>query len=357
MQHKKHTVPTGVMLVNLGSPDGPDTASVRRYLREFLSDTRVVEIPKFVWFFILNFIVLLVRPKKSAAAYQKVWMKEGSPLIVYSRRQAEALQSALNAHVDGEVVVRSAMRYGNPSIKSVLDEFDNMGIEHILVVPMYPQYSATTTATVNDEINRLIAKKRNQPALRFVKSYQDYDPYIQAMATRVRGYWNEHGKGDKLMMSFHGLPQRCVNKGDPYFDHCGETARLLADALLLSNEEWVMTFQSRFGAEEWLKPYTSEVLEDLGEDGLDRLDVFCPGFPADCLETLEEIAMEGKEEFVEEGGGSFHYIPALNDSPEHIGALLQLVEDNLGGWVSFVEDTNSSPIGRLISKVVKSAAK
>jgi len=352
MNTKKDQAKTGVMLVNLGSPESAEPGAVRRFLREFLSDPRVVEIPKWLWFFILNGIVLLVRPKKSAAAYQKVWSEEyGSPLIHYTKLQASELKAQLDVHVEGDVRVEAAMRYGQPSMASVMERFRNEGVDRVLLLPMYPQYSATTTATVFDEMGRLLSKQRNQPAVRTIKDYHDCEYYIDAMAKHIRQYWQANGKGDKLVLSFHGIPQRCVNKGDPYATQCEQTGRLLADALLLSKDEWQLTFQSRFGKEEWLKPYTSEVLDDLGEEGIERVDVFCPGFSADCLETLEEIAIEGREEFLDEGGKEFHYIPALNAQPAHIDSLLHLLEDNLQGWETFIEEDSRNPIRKIFSKV------
>jgi ferrochelatase len=352
MNTKKDQAKTGVMLVNLGSPESAEPGAVRRFLREFLSDPRVVEIPKWLWFFILNGIVLLVRPKKSAAAYQKVWSEEyGSPLIHYTKLQASELKAQLDVHVEGDVRVEAAMRYGQPSMASVMERFRNEGVDRVLLLPMYPQYSATTTATVFDEMGRLLSKQRNQPAVRTIKDYHDCEYYIDAMAKHIRQYWQANGKGDKLVLSFHGIPQRCVNKGDPYAEQCKHTGRLLADALLLSGDEWELTFQSRFGAEEWLQPYTSEVFEDLGEDGVERIDVFCPGFSSDCLETLEEIAIEGRKEFLEEGGKEFHYIPCLNAEPTHIDSLLHLLEDNLQGWETFIEEDSRNPIQKIFSKV------
>lgn len=353
MQDDNQKSKTGVVLVNLGSPSAPETGAVRRYLREFLSDPRVVEIPRLIWWCILNCVVLLVRPAKSAAAYRKIWLSEhGSPLVHYTRLQAEAVESLMDVHVEDSVPVATAMRYGEPSMASVLESLTRSGVEQILVLPMYPQYSATTTASVVDEVARVLSGMRNQPAVRFIKSYHDYEPYIAAMAKHIRQYWQEHGRGDKLILSFHGLPQRCIAKGDPYKEQCELTARLLADALLLSDEQWQLTFQSRFGAEEWLQPYTDQTLQGLGEQGLARVDVFCPGFAADCLETLEEIAMEARHAFTEAGGGEFHYIPALNAQPAHIDALMHLVEENLAGWVDFISEDSRNPIRRLITRVV-----
>lgn len=352
MNSEQDQAKTGVMLVNLGSPEAPEPGAVRRFLREFLSDPRVVEIPKLLWFIILNGIVLVVRPKKSAAAYKKVWSeKYGSPLVHYTKLQAGELKAQMDMHVEGEVRVEAAMRYGQPSMASIMERFRNAGVERVLLLPMYPQYSATTTATVFDEMGRILAGLRNQPAVRYIKDYHDCEHYIQAMAKHIRQYWQANGKGDKLILSFHGIPQRCVNKGDPYAEQCEYTGRLLADALLLSADEWQLTFQSRFGAEEWLKPYTAEVFEELGEKGTERIDVFCPGFSSDCLETLEEIAIEGRDEFLEEGGKEFHYIPALNAESVHIDSLLHLLEANLQGWETFIEEDSRNPIQKIFSKV------
>lgn len=320
-----------VLLVNLGSPTEPTPGPVRRFLREFLSDTRVVEIPKFVWFFILNFIVLVIRPKKSAEAYASIWSDEfGSPLTHYTTQQAKHVGNALKTDA---VTVDYAMRYGMPSIKSRIKMLNEQGHDRIVLLPLYPQYSATTTATVIDETGRALLKLRDQPAIRFVKDYHDEPAYIKAMAHSIRAYWAEHGQGDKLLMSFHGIPVRCVRKGDPYEKQCKITGHLLAEALGLHEDQWLMTFQSRFGAEKWLQPYTDKTLEALGTEDIARLDVYCPGFSSDCLETLEEIAMEGKDIYQEHGGGEFHYIPALNDSDESIQALTELAKSNLKGWL------------------------
>lgn len=326
---------TAVLLVNLGTPQAPETGAVRRYLAEFLSDPRVVEIPRAVWLPILHGIILRVRPAKSAAKYASIWTKEGSPLAVYSQRQAMLLRGWLGERgLDVEVAL--AMRYGEPSIPKVIGELRAKGIERILVLPLYPQYSATTTATVIDKVGETFARLRNQPELRTVRHFHDHPGYIEALKQSVLAYWKKHGRaqdeGGKLVLSFHGVPRRTLELGDPYHCECLKTGRLLAEALGLAPEEVVVSFQSRFGKAEWLQPYTAPTLAELGRAGTKRVDVMCPGFTADCLETLEEIAMEGREEFQHAGGGQYHYIPCLNDSPAFIDALADLAQQHLAGW-------------------------
>lgn len=322
---------TGVLLVNLGTPDAPTAPALRRYLKEFLSDPRVVEIPKIVWWPILNGIILTVRPKKSAAKYASVWMEEGSPLRVYTQRQTQLIRELLHAR-GVQVEVEFAMRYGNPSIPLAIANFKNKGVQRLLVLPMYPQYSSSTTATVFDVVFDEYAALRNQPELRLVRNFHDFDPFITALAKSVERHWQAHGRGDLLLFSFHGVPKRSLIKGDPYHCECLKTGRLVAEKLGLEPDQWRLAFQSRFGKAEWLKPYTSEVLHELPKIGVKTLDVMCPGFPADCLETLEEIAMEGKEEFLMAGGEAYRYIPCLNDDPQGISALTDLVEKHLSGW-------------------------
>ncbi len=322
---------TGVLLINLGTPDAPTAEALRRYLKEFLSDPRVVEIPPFVWWPILNFIILNVRPKKSAVKYESVWMDEGSPLRVHTERQVARVQAELRQR-GMDVDVAYAMRYGQPSIPSVLQGMRAKGLRRLLVLPMYPQYSSSTTATAFDVLLGEVMAMRNQPDLRLIRSFHDYDPYIAALADQVRRHWDAHGRGDVLLFSFHGVPKFSLLKGDPYHCECHKTARLIAEKLGLSSGQWKLSFQSRFGKAEWLKPYTSEVLEALPAQGVKTLDVMCPGFPADCLETLEEIAMEGKEEFLHAGGQSYRYIPCVNDDALAMSALADLVQTNLAGW-------------------------
>lgn len=322
---------TGVLLINLGTPDEPTAPALRRYLKQFLSDPRVVEIPSIVWWPILNGIILNVRPKKSAVKYASIWMDEGSPLRVYTERQASLIQSTLKDR-GLDVDVRFAMRYGNPSIESVLDQMRQEGLRRLLVLPMYPQYSSSTTATAFDVLLKAFTEIRNQPDLRLIRSFQDFQPYISALANQVRVHWDNHGRGDLLLFSFHGVPKRSLLKGDPYHCECHKMARLIAEDLGLAPHQWRTAFQSRFGKAEWLKPYTSEVLHELPGQGVKTLDVMCPGFPADCLETLEEIAMEGKEEFLTAGGEHYRYIPCLNDDSGGIAALSTLIEQHLAGW-------------------------
>ncbi|WP_237248703.1 ferrochelatase [Sideroxyarcus emersonii] len=324
---------TGILLVNLGTPDAPTPQAVRSYLKEFLSDPRVVEIPRPIWWLILNGIILNTRPRKSAAKYATVWMKEGSPLRVHTEKQAALLQGYLGQRTQAPLVVEFAMRYGNPSIPSVLDKLKRQNCQRILVVPMYPQYAASTTATANDVVFDALKLMRNAPALRTIRNFHDRPGYINALAGNINAYWMKHGRPEKLLMSFHGLPQFTLDKGDPYHCECHKTGRLLAQELGLTPEQYAISFQSRFGKAEWLKPYTTATLKEWGASKIRRVDVVCPGFVADCLETLEEIALEGKEDFLHAGGGEYHYIPCLNESDAWMRALTELVMDNLQGWL------------------------
>jgi len=324
---------TGILLVNLGTPDAPTPPAVRTYLKEFLSDPRVVEIPRAVWWPILNGIILNTRPKKSAAKYASIWMKEGSPLRVHTGKQAVLLQGYLSQRTKAPLVVDYAMRYGNPSIPSVLHKMKAQNCQRILVVPMYPQYAASTTATVNDIVFGELQQMRNTPALRTIKHFHDRPGYIKSLANNINDYWMKNGRPEKLLMSFHGLPQYTLDKGDPYHCECHKTARLLAQELGIKPGQYAISFQSRFGKATWLQPYTTATLKEWGKQKTRRVDVVCPGFVADCLETLEEIAMEGKETFQHAGGGEYHYIPCLNDRNEWIHALTDLVLDNLQGWL------------------------
>ncbi len=326
---------TGVLLVNLGTPAAPTAPALRRYLKQFLSDPRVVEIPKPIWWLILNGIILNVRPKKSAAKYASVWMPEGSPLRVYTERQAKLVKGKLGADGHGELLVDYAMRYGEPSIPGALDRMKAAGANRILVVPLYPQYAASTTASVMDEVTDWLKRTRNQPEIRTIRSYCDAPAYINALAESIRSDWRTHqprGESFRLVMSFHGLPKRSLDLGDPYFCECHKTGRLLAEALGLAPDRYLITFQSRFGKAEWLQPYTQPTLEKLAREGVKRVDVVCPGFLADCLETLEEIALECKAAFLAEGGSEFNYLPCLNDRPDGIAALVAVIEPHLSGW-------------------------
>ncbi len=324
---------TGILLVNLGTPDAPTAQAVRPYLKEFLSDPRVVEIPRAIWWLILNGIILNVRPKKSAAKYASVWLKEGSPLRVYTAKQATLLQGYLGEKTKAAFVVEYAMSYGNPSIASVMQKLRAQNCTRILVVPLYPQYAASSTATVFDRVFAAMQKMRNAPAIRTIKHFHDDAGYIKSLAANINEYWMKNGRPEKLVMSFHGVPQYTLEKGDPYHCECHKTGRLLAEALSLKREQYTVSFQSRFGKAEWIKPYTTATLLELGKQKTKRVDVVCPGFVADCLETLEEIAMEGKEDFQHAGGGEYHYIPCLNERDDWLHALTNLVLENLQGWL------------------------
>lgn len=329
----RHGTParTAVLLVNLGTPDEPTAPALRRYLAEFLSDPRVVEIPRLVWWPILHGIILRTRPAQSAAKYASVWTPEGSPLAVWTRRQAEALQQQLDA-AGHQVRVAWAMRYGNPGIATTMDALREDGVTRVLVLPLYPQYAAATTASVADSFLHWATQARRMPEWRFVAEYHDDPGYVKALAGRLRRHWAEHGRGDKLVLSFHGVPERSLHLGDPYHCQCHKTARLLAAELGLEPHEVQVTFQSRFGKAKWLEPYTEPTLQALAAEGVKRVDVMCPGFVADCLETLEEIAQEARDAFLAAGGQTFHYVPCLNDEPVWIEALAALAERHLAGW-------------------------
>jgi len=339
---------TAVVLCNLGTPDAPTAAAVRRYLAEFLADPRVVEIPRLLWLPILYGIILRVRPAKSAAKYASIWTPGGSPLKVWTVRQAQALQAALTA-AGHAVTVRHAMRYGNPSIAQVFGELKAAGARRILVVPAYPQYSGTTTASICDAVYAWAAGQRDIPELRFVQRYPDDAGYIAALANRIALHWRDHGEPEQLVMSFHGVPQRTRDLGDPYHDECQHTAALLAQALDLPPERYRVTFQSRFGKAKWLEPYTEPTLVALARAGTRRVDVVCPGFTADCLETLEEIDQEAREAFLHAGGTHFGYIPCVNDGPDWIAALAAMTQRHLGGWPTLPatagDSSQNSPSG------------
>ena len=336
---------TAVLLVNLGTPEAPTKSALRRYLGEFLWDPRIVEIPRPIWWLILNLFVLNLRPAKSAAKYAKIWMADGSPLKVHTERQAKLLKGWLGEAGSPELEVAWAMRYGQPSIASVLDRFKQEGVERVLVVPAYPQYAASSTASVMDDVADWIKRSRNPLEFRFIKHFHDHPGYIAALAASVREHWATAGRPDKLVMSFHGLPRRSLELGDPYYCECQKTGRLLAEALGLTDKDYLITFQSRFGKAEWLQPYTQATLEKLGREGTARVDAICPGFVADCLETLEEIAMECKDSFLETGGTEFHYIPCVNERPDWMTALRDLVFTHLAGW-PLAAQTDSAAVAR-----------
>ncbi len=322
---------TAVVLCNLGTPDEPTAPAVRRYLAEFLGDHRVVEIPKPIWWLILHGIILRVRPAKSAAKYASVWTPEGSPLKVWTEKQATLLRGYLGER-GHQVTVRYAMRYGNPSIAAVLDELKVQNVTRVLIVPAYPQFSATTTASVIDGVMNWAREVRNLPELRFINRYHDEAGYIEAMAKKIRAHWMHHGQAEQLVMSFHGVPERTLLLGDPYHCECHKTGRLLAEKLGLTKDRYKITFQSRFGKAKWLEPYTEPTLIEQAQAGVKSVDVVCPGFTSDCLETLEEINMEAREAFLHAGGQRFSYIDCLNDSPDWIRALTDLTERHLQGW-------------------------
>lgn len=322
---------TAVLLCNLGTPDAPTPKAVRRYLAEFLSDQRVVEIPRLLWLLILHGAILPFRPAKSAAKYASIWTPEGSPLKLWTEKQAKLLQGWLGQR-NHQVKVRWAMRYGSTSIASQLDAMKAEGVTRVLVVTAYPQYSATTTASVFDAVYQWAQATRAIPELRFVNHYHDHADYIAALASSVQRHWKKNGKPDKLVMSFHGVPERTLHLGDPYHCECFKTARLLGEQLGLSKDQYQVTFQSRLGRAKWLEPYTEPTLIAMGKAGVQRVDVICPGFTSDCLETLEEINMEAREAFLHAGGKEFHYIPCLNDDPEWITALCNVTQQHLQGW-------------------------
>ncbi len=323
----------GVLLVNLGSPKAPTEKAVRKYLAEFLWDPRVVETSRPLWWLILNGIILRFRPRHSAALYKKIWTDEGSPLISISKLQAQKLEKKLQAKIRGNVLVDVAMRYGKPTIRDSMRGLRSAGAKRLLILPMYPQYSATTTASVFDAVTSELQSWRWLPDMRFINSYHDHPAYIDALSKTIINYWsNRDSKPDVLVFSFHGLPRKYVDKGDPYFCHCHKTARLVAKKLLLKDSKWKVTFQSRVGNEEWLQPYTDNTMKQLAHQGVKSVDVVCPGFSADCLETLEEINMENRDIFISRGGIEFDYIPCLNAGDFHINALCELVIQHSFGW-------------------------
>lgn len=330
----RHDQPSriGLLITNLGTPDAPTTPALRRYLAEFLSDPRVVEVPRLLWMLILHGIILRVRPRRSAHAYQSVWTEAGSPLMLHTLAQRDALRAALKQQWGDDLVVECAMRYGNPSIASVLESMQQQGVRQLLVLPLYPQYSAATTASTFDALAADFTRRRWLPDLRFISHYHDFPAYIEALAAQVEAHWAQHGQPDRLVLSYHGVPQRYLDNGDPYHCECHKTSRLLAQRLGLNKDQYITTFQSRFGREEWLKPYTDETLKALPAKGVKHVQVLCPGFSADCLETIEEIDVENRGYFMAAGGEQFHYIPALNAQPAHIGALQALIEQELSGW-------------------------
>ena len=334
----------GVLVCNLGSPDAPTPQALKRYLAEFQWDPRVIEMSRPLWWLILHGIILRVRPKRSAAAYKTVWSEEGAPLLSISRRQVAALQARLEQAVSGPVTVALAMRYGKPSVAQALETLQRANCRRILVLPLYPQYSATTTATVFDAVTTELQQWRWLPELRFINHYHDDPAYISALAASIAEQFEREGEPQRLIFSFHGMPKRYLLNGDPYFCECHKTARLTAERLGLDESQWQVTFQSRFGREEWLKPYTDETLQALPREGVKKIAVVCPAFSADCLETLEEIAHENRQIFLGAGGEAFSYIPALNDRQDHIDALARLVLKHMQGWPETDASWNASQV-------------
>ena len=328
-----NTPPFGVMLVNLGTPEAPQASAVRAYLKEFLWDRRVVDVPRLIWWPILNGVILRIRPAKVAKAYASIWQDGGSPLMVYSKAQRKALEAALKDSFGCDIPVALAMTYGKPTMEEAGQALRAAGAENIFLLPMYPQNSSSTTAAVIDRYAKALKPCPHVPSTRWINGYHTHPLYIGALKASVEEYWSRFGRGDRLLMSFHGVPERYERKGDPYPRQCRETAAALAAALNLDEDQWLCAFQSRFGREEWVKPYTDETLKAWGSAGLERVDVISPAFAADCLETLEELDVENREIFNEAGGQEYHYIPCLNDRPDHIELLVDLVRSNTGGWV------------------------
>ena len=323
---------TGVLLVNLGTPDAPTASAVRRFLKAFLSDPRFVEYPLLLWWLILNGVILRIRPSRSAKAYREIWTDDGSPLMLHSQRLTDGVRERLEQRAPGEYKVELAMTYGEPSITSAIDKLQKAGARRLLILPLYPQYSGTTTASVFDAVTSKLQGMRWVPESRFINQYHDEPGYIRALAASVREYWQQHGRGDHLLFSFHGVPRYTLDKGDPYHCLCQKTGRLVAEELELEEDQWTLSFQSRVGRDEWLRPYTDETVVELAGKGIGRLDVACPGFSADCLETLEEIAMQNAEFFEDAGGESLPYIPALTARDDHIDFLTTLIGQHTHGW-------------------------
>ena len=328
----------GVLVSNLGTPEAPTKQALRPYLKQFLSDPRVVEVPKLIWWCILNLIILNIRPKRSAAAYATVWTEQGSPLLTHTINQAKGIEQRLKQQYGDDIVVEYAMRYGQPSVAKAVDKLLAQGARKLLVLPLYPQYCASTTGSTFDALAQDFMQRRWLPDVRFISHYHDQDKYIECVANKITAYWQQHPQPDKLIFSYHGIPKRYLTNGDPYHCECHKTTRLIAEKLGLAADRYMTTFQSRFGREEWLTPYTDETLKSLPKQGVKSVHVVCPGFSSDCLETIEEIGEENREYFEHAGGQEYHYIDALNDDPAHLDMLSKLIVDNLQGW-SVGDDT------------------
>ncbi len=330
--HRHGVAPTtAVLLCNLGTPEAPTAGALRSYLAEFLSDPRVVEIPRWIWWPLLHGVILRVRPARSARKYASIWTPGGSPLKVWTEKQATMLGGYLGER-GHRVVVRHAMRYGSPSIATELDRLKADGATRILVLPLYPQYSGPTTASLSDAVGAWARRVRALPEIRFVNRYHDDAGYIDALARRLTDHWQMHGRGERLVLSFHGVPRRTLLLGDPYHCECQKTARLLGERLGLAPDRLLVTFQSRFGKAQWLQPYTEPTLVELARQGVKSVDVMCPGFTSDCLETLEEIAVEARAAYLGAGGEAFNYVACLNDQHEWIAALAAVTARHMQGW-------------------------
>jgi len=327
--HKGPAPKRGVILCNLGTPDAPQTPELRRYLKEFLSDPRVVEIPRLLWWLILNLIILRIRPRRSAALYRSIWTDQGSPLLVYSQAQVDGVQQTLADKYGDQVPVVLGMRYGNPSIESAIQKLTDLNVRHITVLPLYPQYSGATTGSTFDALAKTFSKLRWVPELHFINGYHQSEAYIDALCASISRHIEQQGRPDKFIFSYHGTPQRYLNNGDPYHCFCHQTTRLVRERMGLDEDQALTTFQSRFGREPWLQPYTDKTLQALPADGVKHIAVICPGFASDCLETIEEINREGRKIFTDAGGEQFHYIPCLNDNPAHIEALANIIDRQL----------------------------
>jgi len=331
----------GVLLVNLGTPDAPRASSIRRYLAQFLSDPRVIDLPRWLWLPILHLIVLWLRPRRLAPAYASIWTAEGSPLLAISRRQVQGLEEALSQRFGRQIPVALAMTYGRPGVARAMAQLEAKNVRRLVVIPAYPQYSASSTAAALDAVFSALRGLRWIPELRTIHSYHDAPAYLGALEFSVRRHWATHGRGDHLLISFHGVPQRFMLLGDPYYCQCQKTARLLAERLALPEGAFSVSFQSRFGREPWVHPYTDQELPKLAQHGIQVLDVICPGFAADCLETLEEVSIRYAETFQAAGGRTLRYIGALNADPVHVAALCDIVGAQIEHWLPAPEDTGT----------------
>jgi ferrochelatase len=337
----KSQLKTGILLTNLGTPDAPTSTALRAYLKEFLWDKRIVDLPRPLWWMILQ-AILTFRPAISAKNYKKIWTEAGSPLLAISEQQLSAVRQRLSALTQAPIEMELGMRYGNPSIKQALQKLRDANASRVLVLPLYPQYSSSTTASTFDAIAETVKDWRWVPEFRFINGYHDDPLYIEALVNSVRESWKKNGQSQLLLFSFHGTPKRFLTSGDPYHCFCQTTARLVAEQLGIVQNRWQVTFQSIFGREEWLQPYTINTLETLAKSGVKSVDVICPGFSADCLETLEEIDQLNRQAFLKAGGESFHYIPALNDRPDHIDALMGQITNHISGWLDLSQPWDSN---------------